>query len=155
MPSRPSRLGGLIFPLLGLVGAVCELCCGLRLYRGEPTPAKVRLNPDTQARIKGSKLYRFCLYYPLRAFYGLTWLARNNRAASLGVSAGITVLSLCALIAGIVGWDRIWYPQHTFSFVWFAAFILVPALLLVAATIYLVFVKKKDKASPEKVPNNE
>ena len=92
---------------------------------------------DTQRRIKSSALYRFGLYFPLRAFHSLTMLVRKSPKAGLAVLVGANVVSLCALIAGIIGWDRIWYAEHTFSLGWFAAFILIP-FLVISATIYFL-----------------
>jgi hypothetical protein len=98
---------------------------------------------DTQRRIKRSLLYRLGLIWPLRAFHGLTLLLRQAPRAGLAVLLGAIVLSVCTLSAGVIGWDRIWFPGRMFSLAWFSAFILIPLVILIVAVFILIKIPGK------------
>lgn len=98
---------------------------------------------ETQQRIKRSLLYRLGLIWPLRAFHGLTLLLRQAPRAGLAVLLGAIVLSVCTLSAGVIGWDRIWFPGRMFSLAWFSAFILIPLVILIVAVFILIKIPGK------------
>jgi patatin-related protein len=98
---------------------------------------------EAQRRMKQSLLYRLGLSWPLRAFYGLTILTHRSPRAGLAVLIGAIILSAFALSAGIIGWNRIWFPPGMFSLPWFTAFILIPLLILIIAAFILIKISGK------------
>jgi hypothetical protein len=56
------------------------------------------------------------------------------------------ICSVLALSAGILGWNRIWFPHRMFSPVWFAAFILIPVLILMGGVFILSKITGKHRS---------
>jgi ABC-type maltose transport system permease subunit len=61
----------------------------------------------------------------------------------LAVLLGAIILSVCTLSAGVIGWDRIWFPGRMFSLAWFSAFILIPLVILIVAVFILIKIPGK------------
>jgi hypothetical protein len=110
--------------------------------------AALALFGDNAGRIKRNLLYRLGLSLPLRVFHALVSLSRRAPGVGLGVLIGLFGLSLIALLVGILGRAHIFFPGNVFSLAWFAAFIVVPLLLLCSIGYILIHLSKKALSRP-------
>jgi hypothetical protein len=88
------------------------------------------LGENAARNLRATMLYRWTLDMPLRALRGLIVFLKSAPGFETAVFAGVTILSVLALVVGLNWKDAILRPGGQLNFMWFAVFIVVPLVWL-------------------------
>jgi patatin-related protein len=97
------------------------------------------LGPHRAAAVRGNLLYKFGVDYPLRAFHAVVLLALRDPAWLLGVFFCCGVVAAFALLIGITWRQELLYAGHVIQLKWVIVFIILPAAVLVAEVLFLLW----------------